>query len=359
MKLVDLFCGAGGFSLGAHLSGFGVAAAYDNDATLTSSFELNFPQTKLCLADISTLTSAQILHDVGGTVDGVFGGPPCQGFSEIGRRAEDDPRRGLLGQFFRLVWELEPSFFVMENVRGLMHRNTRDLLNEFLTRTSRQYALLGPVILDASNYGAATRRPRLFVVGLHRDLGGPLCEQDILVRQAPSATVAEAIEDLRGAVRLTDKDGFDIWKLRKYPNLSKLALSMRNADNRSSGHIVTTHNDTVTARFRILEGGKIDRIGRHAKLRWDGQCPTLRAGTGSDRGRFQSVRPVHPAEPRVITVREAARLQGFPDAHWFHPTIWHSFRMIGNSVSPIMARAIFSALRERLGLSVDSSKAVA
>jgi DNA (cytosine-5)-methyltransferase 1 len=80
-------------------------------------------------------------------------------------------------------------------------------------------------------------------------------------------------------------------------------------------------------------------------LKWDGQCPTLRAGTGSDRGSFQSVRPIHPDEPRVITVREAARLQGFPDCHFFHKTVWHSFRMIGNSVSPFVSEAVFCAIK--------------
>jgi DNA (cytosine-5)-methyltransferase 1 len=84
------------------------------------------------------------------------------------------------------------------------------------------------------------------------------------------------------------------------------------------------------------------------RLAWGGQSPTIRAGTGADRGSYQSVRPIHPSEPRVITVREAARLQGFPDAFRFHPTVWHSFRMIGNSVSPIIAHRLLSLIRDRL-----------
>jgi DNA (cytosine-5)-methyltransferase 1 len=92
----------------------------------------------------------------------------------------------------------------------------------------------------------------------------------------------------------------------------------------------------------------MDKIGRHPRLAWGGQCPTLRAGTGADRGSYQSVRPIHPSENRVITVREAARLQGFPDSHLFHPTVWHSFRMIGNSVSPIIAKAVFQAIRSKV-----------
>jgi DNA (cytosine-5)-methyltransferase 1 len=92
----------------------------------------------------------------------------------------------------------------------------------------------------------------------------------------------------------------------------------------------------------------MEKVGRHPRLKLGGLCPTLRAGTGFDLGSFQSVRPIHPRQHRVITVREAARLQGFPDEHVFHPTVWHSFRMIGNSVSPMMARAIFEAIRDRL-----------
>lgn len=110
------------------------------------------------------------------------------------------------------------------------------------------------------------------------------------------------------------------------------------------------HKADVVRRFATVMPGKMDTVGRHPRLAWDGQCPTLRAGTGADKGSRQAVRPLHPEEPRVITVREAARLQGFPDQHLFHPTIWHSFRMIGNSVSPILAEAVFRAIRDRLGL---------
>lgn len=114
MRLVDLFCGCGGFSLGAHEAGFDVVSAYDVDPKLTLSFARNFPDTTLNLEDVTTLTGARILASAGGRIDGIFGGPPCQGFSDIGRRAVDDPRRQLLGHFFRLVAEVEPTFFVME-----------------------------------------------------------------------------------------------------------------------------------------------------------------------------------------------------------------------------------------------------
>src|SRR4051794_4910862 len=118
-KIVDLFSGCGGFSLGAHAAGLPPDVAFDIDPILTSSFGYNFPKTKLLLADISSLDGAQIESAAGGKIEGVFGGPPCQAFSSMGHRKVDDPRRSLLGHFFRIVAELQPSFFVMENVKGL------------------------------------------------------------------------------------------------------------------------------------------------------------------------------------------------------------------------------------------------
>lgn len=168
MKLVELFCGCGGFSLGAHAAGFDVAAAYDIDETLTSSYPRNFPHTTLFHRDIGKLTSAEIREAVSGEIGGIFGGPPCQGFSDIGRRQRDDPRRKLLSHFFRIVVEVRPTFFVMENVRGLAYVDCLPVLDEALARLDGEYHILGPHIWDASAFGAATRRNRVFVIGMRR-----------------------------------------------------------------------------------------------------------------------------------------------------------------------------------------------
>ena len=101
-----------------------------------------------------------------------------------------------------------------------------------------------------------------------------------------------------------------------------------------TGFQPTEHAPQTIKRFSETEPGKQETVSRYYRLAWDRTAPTLRAGTGSDRGSYQAARPIHPEEPRVITVREAARLQGFPDWFMFHPTKWHSHRMIGNSVSP-------------------------
>lgn len=347
MRIVDLFCGTGGFSCGAHKAGFEAPASYDLDPILTSSFAKNFPKTKLHLKDVATLTGVELEEAAGGEVDGIIGGPPCQGFSDIGRRDVNDVRRKLLGHFFRLVAEVQPKFFVMENVPGLAQAHAKGELTQAIAVLGDRYGLTGPIVLDAAEFGAATRRRRLFVVGMRKDVCPALSVDAIQSRKRKAATVREAINDLAGARRLVDDAaGFDRWKLSSNDATNEYARDLREENGHFSGQMATKHTDRVIKRFSGVSPGSVDKVGRHHRLDWDGQCPTLRAGTGSDKGSYQSVRPIHPEEDRVITVREAARLQGFPDRHVFHPTIWHSFRMIGNSVSPIMSFALLSAIRD-------------
>lgn len=350
LKIVDLFCGTGGFSLGAHAAGFDVVAAYDRDPILTSSFEMNFPSTPLHLRNLAWTSGERLCRDAGCEIDGIIGGPPCQGFSEMGLRSKEDPRRQLLRHFFRLIADVDPKFFVMENVRGLGFPAARPTLNAALELVRERYDLLGPVVWDAAFFGAATTRPRLFVIGIRQDLKMPLTREHVEAKMRRPATVEDAIADLEAARELAeDTGGFDHWRTTRPCKPSAYAAKLRRGGV-FTGHRPTLHTESVKQRFSTVLQGGFDKVGRHPRLAWDGQCPTLRAGTGSDRGSFQSVRPIHPDEDRVITVREAARLQGFPDDHRFHPTVWHSFRMIGNSVSPFIAEAVLAAVRERLML---------
>lgn len=128
---------------------------------------------------------------------------------------------------------------------------------------------------------------------------------------------------------------------------SKLAVEKLN-QGIVSGNYETKHTNLVAQRYASIKPGKSDKISKSKRLEWEGFCPTLRAGTGSDRGSYQAVRPLHPKMGRVITVREAARLQGFPDWFLFHPTKWHSSRMIGNSVPPLLSQAILKILKSKI-----------
>jgi DNA (cytosine-5)-methyltransferase 1 len=161
-------------------------------------------------------------------------------------------------------------------------------------------------------------------------------------------SVHDAIADLIGAKSLgCDDNGYDLWSYDRRRQGSPYARTMEASDN-CTGHGTTLHTRSPLKRFSQLAPGERDPVGKYARLSWDGLCPTLRAGTGNDRGSYQAVRPIHPAEDRVITPREAARLQGFPDSFVFHPTVWHSCRMIGNSVSPILAKKLMQRIAKCL-----------
>lgn len=352
MRAVELFCGTGGFSRGAHAANFDVVLAYDNEPNLTYSYAKNFPGTELVLKDVSDLTGEELVADAGGPVDLIFGGPPCQGFSMIGKRDSADPRRSLLTKFFQIVQAAKPLAFVMENVEGLLLGSARDELERAMG-LAPDYVLSEPTVLDAADFGAATKRRRAFVIGLLK-VGRPRTPEpfdfdDLKSFEKTPATVEEAIWDLRSIRPVTiEEDGTDVWQLRLNARSSEYAKKLHSPDRNMTGNKPTAHKDHVLARFSTVKPGGFDPIGKYPRLRWNGQCPTLRAGTGADKGSHQAIRPIHPKEDRVITVREAARLQGFPDHHRFHPTIWHSFRQIGNSVSPIIAEAVLSAVYDRI-----------
>lgn len=348
-KVIDLFCGCSGFGLGATQAGFDVRLSVDIDATLTSSHARNFPAGKLLLNDLATMDGTNLSKVAGGgSIDGIIGGPPCQGFSSIGRRDPTDARRELIFHYFRLISEIRPKFFIMENVRGLLFEANRPVLQAALNLVADTYTVLGPFILDAANFGAATNRPRVFIVGYDPTEMNELSVDDLSKPSKDTSTVRDALGDLSLAKLIRESDGFDVWKHGSLQPQNWYQSLLRNAEGLFTGHRKTPHRPEIAARFASIEAGKIDPVGRHPKLAWEGKCPTIRAGTGSDRGSYQAVRPLHPEEPRVITVREAARLQGFPDHFHFHPTVWHSFRMIGNSVSPLVAHHLLSQIWSRL-----------
>jgi DNA (cytosine-5)-methyltransferase 1 len=361
-KIVDLFCGAGGFSLGAHRAGFHTTLAVDIDKKLTSSFEQNFPTATLLHADISEIGAAEIKQKANlkrGELAGVIGGPPCQGFSLIGRRNLSDPRNRLVWHFFRVVKELQPRFFVMENVPGLLLGDAKYALDEALSQLNG-FKVVGPVVIDACDFGAATRRERVVILGYKEDDVSKISADDLSsAKKKKKYFVQDAIADLpepKNAEWLPYKKKTDeelssyARRARSAPpaNLGSTESRQRLQRNQVSGVQRTAHTPEVVERFHDVEPGHTDAVSRCPRLEWSEAAPTLRAGTGPDKGSYQSIRPIHPTANRVITVREAARLQGFPDWFQFDATKWHSFRMIGNSVSPPMSGKLLRLMSERL-----------
>ncbi|MEX2978748.1 DNA cytosine methyltransferase [Serratia fonticola] len=367
-NIIDLFSGCGGFGLGAELAGFRTYAAIDIDSDLQSAYQRNFPMAHVINGDLSLFSKEAWKFILGDKeIDGVIGGPPCQGFSRMGKKDKDDPRNSLIFHFYRHINIIRPKFFVMENVEGILDKESRDSLFSALDLVSNDYQIVGPIVIDASSYGAPTIRKRVIVIGYRADCVDKIDVSDL----SPSFFgkrhfVKDAISDLPSPIaQVKDIDNYG-WA--KYPKnkksiLSEYAKKMRapapeglgwvisnnNIKNKTiSGNFATLHTKVVIERYSKVKQGHVDDISRFLRLDWNGLCPTLRAGTGSDKGSFQAARPIHPDEPRVITVREAARLQGFPDWFSFHHTKWHSFRMIGNSVSPIVSEYILSMIKKKI-----------
>lgn len=369
-SVIDLFAGAGGLSLGAARAGFKVAAAIENDEYAIQTHRKNFPTTKHSEKDIADLSGGDLLSLAGlrkGELTGLIGGPPCQGFSEMGGRNADDNRNELFHHFFRLVKETRPKFFLVENVPGILNKRYENLRNGAFALLGKRYELLPFLTVTASNYGAPTTRKRIFFIGFDPHYFDGLDANSFAPnRDIQPVYVKEALHGLLEEISdewLTEESGwqpvesFDsgaYWERAtgKIPEGigDPLLIERYTVRKQVSGCMGTRHTSEVRERYRALIPGKKDRVSKSIRLAPNGFCPTLRAGTNKDRGSYQAVRPIHHKEPRVITPREAARLQGFPDWFVFHRTKWHSFRQIGNSVSPIVAEwlllKMYSALSE-------------
>lgn len=361
---IDLFCGAGGLSLGFEQAGFDVVAGVELDPIHAATHEFNFPASKSICRSVTSLSGAEIrsLAGVGDReVDVVFGGAPCQGFSMIGYRALDDPRNELVYHFIRIVKELNAKYFVFENVRGLTIGNHRRFLEEVIAecRKDGEYEVIEPYrVLNAADYGVPQNRERLFLVGARKGEKLPHYPQAI-----GRVSVWDALSDLPNVDEFDELVEADSVPVR-YGVASNYAKYLRGIardrndfsyprafDRRlmtSSNR--TTHTGQSRKRFRATKHGSVEPISRFLKLDPEGQCNTLRAGTASDRGAHTSPRPIHPKWPRVITVREAARLHSYPDWFRFHVTKWHGFRQVGNSVPPLLARAVASEVLRAMGV---------
>ncbi|MBL3594828.1 DNA cytosine methyltransferase [Rhodovulum sulfidophilum] len=354
---IDLFSGCGGLSLGAARAGLHPTVAVELDKHAFAAHKLNFPTCRSEQLDLSSIDAQDIKRSYIGQPDILFGGPPCQGFSYMGRRVLDDPRNELLRRFFHFVNALKPRVFVMENVPGLLAEASVELLQAAISSVAEDYEVLPPVILDAARFGAATKRRRVIVIGYIPAAVPPILIQDILNEERGAVCVDQALASLpepgdHDIVEVTDTNPNDYVKHlnRRIPSVGDPCAIADFERGLVSGFIATKHTPDVEARFGRTLPGATETVSRLHRLAPNEAARTLRAGTGPDRGSFQSARPIHFSSNRVITVREAARIQGFPDWFRFHPTKWHSHRMIGNSVSPIFAEALMTPIAKALGV---------
>ncbi|MFH1499860.1 MAG: DNA cytosine methyltransferase [Verrucomicrobiota bacterium] len=369
---VDLFAGVGGLSLGFEQAGFDVVAAVEYDSIHAAAHAYNFPNCAVLARSVVGLTGVEIRRAAGignQRVDVVFGGAPCQGFSMIGQRVLDDPRNALVREFVRIVSELDADYFVFENVKGLTLGPHRRFLEELIsTFQDIGYQVRQPwKVLNAVSYGTPQSRERLILLGAKQGLALPdyptpsTVPADAKVVPAGMTrgpSCADALADLPDAESFEELLRSDEVRVDEWKSPSAYGAMMRCATpaawhhgyrRKWDKHILSAstrsdHTPISRKRFALTKPGKVEPISRFFKLPPDGVANTLRAGSDAARGAFTSPRPIHYIYPRCITVREMARLHGFPDWFRFHATKWHGARQIGNAVPPPMARAIASSV---------------
>ncbi len=375
---VDLFSGAGGLSLGFEQAGFDIVAAVEYDPVHAATHKFNFPHCEVLCVDVVNLSPADVLtaaqcgfrtlnphHEWPGQVDAIIGGPPCQGFSAGGKRESGDERNDLLLQFVRLVEELRPRTICLENVAGLLESKFNGLREGGFRRLRRAgYELSGTDgSVNSRNFGIPQSRRRVIVLGALGERA-PLHPQPLTtatsVRDAldglPSPerypallTADEVVLSREDAERLASTTSVYARRLAGLdPTVNDKSWPRLWSRAHLTGSRRTIHTLSTLQRFSATERGALEPKSRLYRLSLDGPSRTLRAGTGPERGSHTSPRPIHPTEQRVITVREAARLHGYPDWFRFHTTNWHGHRQVGNSVPPPLARAAALVLIEVL-----------
>ncbi|MDJ1182008.1 DNA cytosine methyltransferase [Roseofilum sp. BLCC_M143] len=353
---IDLFSGCGGMSLGLEAAGFDVVASVEFDPVHMLVHHFNFPYGIGLCQDIRTLNTQSLLEHIrrkgfAGEIDLVAGGPPCQGFSSMGKRQLDDPRNSLIFEYLRVIEEIQPKYFIFENVPGLNSGEHQSFLEKLLREIERiNYTIAKPIqVLDSSEFGAPQKRKRLILIGTRKSL--KKAKYPTLKRKGiQPPTVGDAISDLAGINAFIKHDfGIPAGELDYSGFREKFALTPagdyalcypRQTDGQVWGHIGSKHTEKSQQRFLAADGGKLEKVSHLFKLCDRGLCNTLRAGTARDKGAYTAPRPIHYSQPRCITVREAARLHTFPDWFQFHRTIWHGFREIGNAVVPLLAKAL-------------------
>lgn len=372
---IDLFSGVGGLSLGLELAGFFGAVHVEIEEQASRYAAYNFPLARHLAGpdagNVRTLTGAGLLQMTNGReIDVIAGGPPCQGFSRAGRRRVDDPMNDLVLEMARVILEAKPKSFIIENVPGIQAGQYWQF-DKALEQLGADYTVSAPTLLKAEDFGVPQIRRRVFTVGIRRDLEvyphlphpthSIQSFQDSLYGAA-TPNVGDALNDIPNCddyEHLFDGDTtrYEIAPSGEYSRLMRdaggLLIHRGYEINWNSAECTnlrrTRHGPELLAKLRDLQPGAVEKTSRIPRLRADGLGMTVRAGTTSERGSWSAPRPCHPTFPRVLTTRESARIQSFPDWFRFHPVKWHGNRQVGNAVPPLLGMAVGSALLKDLG----------
>lgn len=333
MNVISLFSGCGGLDLGFEKAGFNIPIANEFDKTIWETFKINHPKTKLIEGDIRNVTKKDIEEFFDGEIDGIIGGPPCQSWSEAGSlKGINDPRGKLFFDYIRLLKEFKPKFFLAENVSGMLANRNSDAVKNIINMFEEAGYNVSLTMINAKDYGVAQERKRVFYIGFREDL-----DIDFVF---PDGSTKE--DDKKITLRDT------IWDLQD----SAVPANEKNKHNPDA----INNNEYFTGAYSPIF------MSRNRVKEWDEQAYTVQAS-----GRQCQLHPQAPKMVKVgkndcrfeegkeelyrrMTIREIARIQGFPDDFKFvYENTNDAYKMIGNAVPVNLAYEIAIAIKEALG----------
>jgi DNA (cytosine-5)-methyltransferase 1 len=346
-NIIDLFSGCGGLSLGFELAGYNTLLGIDNDKAAINTFTNNHKGSVGICTDITKITGEEIKKLVGNkNIDVVIGGPPCQGMSLAGPRKLHDPRNKLYLSYIRLVQELQPKAFLIENVPGLVSLFKGQIKNSILEEFQQMGYNINYQILNSADYGVPQTRKRVFFVGLKNGENFIFPEPKILF-ESDWVTAEQATSDLP----LLDVSlGEEIQHYISQPQ-NDYQRYCRRISEYIVNHQGTNHSEQTKKIISLVpEGGNYKNLPEEyrdtrnfnvAWTRYHSKRPSLTIDTGH-RHHF------HYKANRVPTVRENARFQSFPDHFIFYGNKTQQYRQVGNAVPPLLSKAIAEELLKYL-----------
>lgn len=352
-SLIDLFAGVGGLSLGFEMAGFNAVLANEYDSSIAHAYIKNRPHVKMIIEDITKLPIQETFSGYKGKIDLIVGGPPCQGFSQKGQRKSiNDPRNFLFLYFYKVVSLIQPKYFVMENVPNLLTSENGFFKHEIETLFQNIGYKITADVLNASDFGVPQNRKRAVIIGRLGDYSLKMPSP-----QHNKTSVWDAISDL---AYLESGEGEEIQEYKSEPQ-SEYQKQLRRGSSLLYNHVATRHSDLAIERLKLIPPNKGKEVlpqehltksiysGTWSRMVKDDISVTIttRFDTPSS-GRF-----THPYLNRAITVREAARIQSFPDTFIFYGTKTSQMKQVGNAVPPLMAKAIAQVILSDMAKSMQ------
>lgn len=343
LKVADLFSGVGGLSQGFIEANCEISLAIEFDSSIAKSYQLNHPNTTVYNEDICQMNFQEI-HLAHPNIDIVVGGPPCQGFSQKGKRLKlEDPRNFLFRRFVDFVTEFKPQYFVIENVPGIITTANGYFKDEIISAFSKLGYSVSCGVLCALDFGIPQDRRRAVFIGVKGSDSIPIPNPT-----GERCSISDAIYDLPF---ILSGQGEEVSHYDK-PATSDYQKELRGQETILHNHVATNHSKEALAKLALIPKGKGKEVlpkelltksiysGTWCRLLEDGYAPTIttRFDTPSS-GRF-----THPILDRCLTIREAARIQSFPDSFVFYGNRTSQMKQVGNAVPPKLAYAIASQI---------------